>query len=203
MIQYIHMVKLHYKESPTPAQKSSFAPYLSEDEELILVTGLGKVYTRQKFLMYFLFPGIIFGILTFGLGTLLGVSRNTNLIVALLAMVAAAILKTVHLYHANRYLLTTRRVIIKRGLFSVKLTAALYDKITHLEVDQGFIDRIFLHHGTIIVNTAGMNKGEIVLRYVDYPMELKNLLERLINREREQFGGRGGVVDTVEGEIIT
>lgn len=196
------MAKLHYKESPTPAQKSSFAPYLAEDEELILVTGLGKVYMRQKFILYFLFPGIIFGALAFGLGILLNIDKIVLLVVSLFAMTLIGFLKTFHHYHANRYLLTTRRVIIKKGLFSVKLTAALYDKITHLEVDQGFVDRIFLHHGTIIVNTAGMNKGEIVLQFVDYPMELKNLMERLINREREQYGRRGAV-ETVEGEIIS
>lgn len=196
------MVKLHYKESPTPAQKSSFAPYLAEDEELILVTGLGKVYMRQKFLIYLILPGIIFGALGFGLGVVLGLERNIALGVGAVLTIAVGLLKTLHHYHANRYLLTTRRVIIKKGFFSVKLTAALYDKITHLEVDQGFIDRLFLHHGTIIVNTAGLNKGEIILHYVDYPMELKNLMERLINREREQYGGRGGTTSTVEGEIL-
>jgi uncharacterized membrane protein YdbT with pleckstrin-like domain len=194
------MAKLHYKESPTPAQKSSFASYLSEDEELILVTGLGKAYIRSKFIMYLLFPGLLAGAIAFGAGYFLGVDRIVSLIAAIIFMCLAAFIKTLHVYHANRYLLTTRRVIIKQGLFSVKLTATLYDKITHLEVDQSFTDRLFLHHGTIIVNTAGMNKGEIVLKYVDYPMELKNLLERLINREREQFGR--GSVSTVEGEIL-
>jgi uncharacterized membrane protein YdbT with pleckstrin-like domain len=121
---------------------------------------------------------------------------------ALIATIVAALLKTIVLYHANRYLFTTRRIIIKKGLFSVKLTAALFDKITHLEVDQTFFDRLFFHHGSIIVNTAGMNKGEIILRFVDYPMELKNLLERLINREREQFGLRGVTLNSVEGEIV-
>jgi len=108
-----------------------------------------------------------------------------------------------HTYHSNRYLLTTRRVIIKKGIFGVKLTTTLYDKITHLEVDQTIVDRLLLHHGNIIINTAGVTKGEIVLRYVDYPLELKNLLERLINREREQFGLRSTPLQTVEGEIIS
>lgn len=197
------MSKLHYKESPTPAQKSSFAPYLAEDEELILVTGLGKTYLRSKFIMYFLFPGIIFGVLGFGLGKLLKMDLTGSLILAAILMLLFAFLKTLHLFHANRYLLTTRRIIIKQGLFGVKLTAALYDKITHLEVDQAFLDRLLLHHGHIIVNVAGMHKGEIILKYVDYPMELKNLIERLINREREQFGVRGGSVETVEGEILS
>ncbi|MBI4036490.1 PH domain-containing protein [Candidatus Daviesbacteria bacterium] len=196
------MAKLHYKESPTPAQKSSFAPYLAEDEELILVTGLSQAYIRSKFIIYLLMPGLILAVLGFGLGWFLHFTQTVSLILAFMLAILAATLKTFHLYHANRYLLTTRRVIIKKGLLAVKLTATLYDKITHLEVDQGIIDRLFLHHGTIIVNTAGLNKGEIVLQFVDYPMELKNLMERLINREREQFGLRGGSISAVEGEII-
>lgn len=197
------MGKLHYKESPTPVQKSSFAPYLAEDEELILVTGLGKTYLRSKFIIYFMFPGIIFGALGFGISRILKLDLIATIILILGLMTIFAFLKSLHLFHANRYLLTTRRIIIKQGLLGVKLTAALYDKITHLEVDQAFMDRILLHHGHIIVNVAGMHKGEIILRYVDYPMELKNLIERLINREREQYGRSSGPVETVEGEIIS
>lgn len=196
------MAKLHYKESPTPAQASSFAQYLAEDEEIILVTGLSQAYIRSKFIMYLFLPGLIFGIGGALLGWFLHFSQTNALILGLSLTVVVAILKTMHIYHANRYLLTTRRVIVKKGLFAVKLYAALYDKITHLEVDQGFIDRLFLHHGTIIVNTAGLNKGEIVLQFVDYPMELKNLMERLINREREQYSLRPGGVTSVEGEIV-
>ncbi|TSC64459.1 MAG: Uncharacterized protein G01um101493_123 [Microgenomates group bacterium Gr01-1014_93] len=197
------MAKLHYKESPTPAQKSSFAPYLAEDEELILVTGLGKTYLRSKFIIYLMFPGIIFGAIGFGIAKFFKFDLTITIIFVLSLMVIFAFLKSLHIFHANRYLLTTRRIIIKQGLFGVKLTGALYDKITHLEVDQSFADRILLHHGHIIVNVAGMHKGEIILKYVDYPMELKNLIERLINREREQFGRGGGVVETVEGEILS
>ena len=99
-----------------------------------------------------------------------------------------SLIKTWVTYQANRYLLTTRRVIVKRGFFTVKLASALYDKITHIEVDQSFVDRMFLHHGTILVHTAGSNSDEIVLQYVESPIEFKNILERLINREREQYG---------------
>lgn len=197
------MAKFHYKESPTEKQKASFRKYLSEDEELVLVTGFSQAFIRSKFLMYVLFPGMLFLGLGLGLGWLLGIGRVWALILGLTVMILSAAVRTLHIYHANRYLLTTRRVIIKQGLFSVKLTAALFDKITHLEVDQSIVDRLFLHHGTIIINTAGLNKGEISLKSVDYPLELKNLLERLINREREQFGLRGATLTEVEGEIIS
>lgn len=197
------MAKFHYRESPTQKQKNTFKKYLSEDEELVLVTGFSKAYIRSKFIIYLLFPGMVFLGLGLGLGWVLGIGKLWALGVGMAGMFLAAIFRTLHIHHANRYLLTTRRVIIKRGLFSVKLTAALFDKITHLEVDQSITDRLLLHHGTIIVNTAGLNKGEISLKFVDSPMELKNLLERLINREREQFGLRGINLTEVEGEIIS
>ena len=197
------MAKFHYRESPSETQKKAFAPYLSEDEELVLVTGLSKAYIRNRLAVYFLFPGMIFGAIVFGATWMLRAGTGISLLLALISTAVVAALYTMLLYHANRYLFTTRRVIIKRGLFSVKLTAALFDKITHLEVDQAFFDRLLFHHGAIIINTAGLNKGEIVLKYVDYPMELKNLLERLINREREQFGLRGVTLSSVEGEIVS
>lgn len=196
------MAKLHYKESPSDQDRKSFAPFLAEDEEMVLVTGFGKVYLRTKFLIAIVWPGGIFIILSLTLGYLLKYNLGHALLIGLILVILTALVKTIHLYHANRYLLTTRRVIIKRGVFAVKLASALYDKITHIEVNQSFLERLLYHHGTIIVNTAGMNKDEITLKYVDWPIELKNLLERLINREREQFGLRSGPVVTLEGEVV-
>ena len=197
------MAKFHYRESPTQSQKNAFKKYLSEDEELVLLASLSKAYIRSKFILCLLFPGMLFLGLGLGIGWFFGIDRIWALVLGLGLMFLSALLKTMHVYHANRYLLTTRRVLIKKGLFSVKLTAALFDKITNLVVDQSIIDRLLLHHGTIVINTAGVSKGETVLKYVDYPLELKNLLERLINREREQFGLRGATLTEVEGEIIS
>ena|SRR3989344_4666874 len=195
------MAKFHYRESPTAKQRKTFAPYLSEDEELVLAIGLSKAYIRSKFIFYLLFPGLLFFGIGLGLGWALGISKSLAFGISIAAMLFGAILKTMHLYHGNRYLLTTKRVVIKKGLFSVKLTAALFDKITHLEVDQGILDRFLLHHGSIKINTAG--QGQIELDFIDYPMEIKNLLERLINREREQLGMRAQPITATEGEIIT
>lgn len=197
------MAKFHYKDTPSEKQKKAFTKYLSEDEELVVATGFSKAYIRSKFVIYLIFPGLLFAGVGLGLGWFLGLDKIWAAILSVTMMTAAAFLKTMHTYHGNRYLLTTRRVIIKKGIFGVKLTATLYDKITHLELDQTLMDRLLLHHGSIIINTAGVTRGEIVLKYIDYPLELKNLLERLINREREQFGLRSSPLTTVEGEIIS
>lgn len=194
--------KFHYRDAPSLGEKSSFQSYLSEDEELVLVTGLSAAYMRQECIIFFAFPGGIVGIAGAVLGWFLGIDKVWVAVMVGVLMIITTIFKTWHLYNANRYIFTTRRVMIKKGLFSVKLTAVLYDKITHIEVDQSFVDRALLHHGDIIINTAGSNKNEMILHYVDYPMELKNLLERLINREREHYGLRPSSVSSVEGEVI-
>lgn len=196
------MSKLHYQEAVSEQEKKAFAPFLAEDEELVLATGFGKPYLRSRFMFHLIWPGII----PMGAGMLLAYLLNVNLgyglLAGLLGAAVLAVMRTMHIFHANRYLLTTRRVIIKKGIFAVQITSALYDKITHIEVKQPFFDKIFMHHGTIVINTAGMNKSEIALNYVEYPVEFKNLLERLINREREQYGIHSGPVVTLEGEVV-
>lgn len=196
------MAKPRYKESANLEDKKAFAKFLAEDEELVLATGFGKNYLRHRFVFYTLLPGGLFILVALGVAYLSQLNLGYGLLVGLVLATIVALVKTVWTYHAHRYLLTTRRVIIKEGFFAVKLTSALYDKITHLEVDQSLVDRLIMRHGSIIVNTAGMNKGEIRLNYVDSPIEFKNLLERLINREREQFGRPTGPVVAVEGELV-
>lgn len=197
------MAKFHYQDAPKEKDIKAFAKYLSEDEELVLVTGFSSAYIRQEAILFFIFPGIISGILFGGILWFLGFSKIAILIATFAGMVLTSIIKTWHLYHSNRYILTTRRVMIKKGLFGVRLSSSMYDKITHIEVDQSLIERLLLHHGNIIINTAGMSKNDFILRFVDYPIELKNLLERLINKEREQMGRKFEPLSAVEGEIVS
>ncbi len=196
------MAKLYYRDSPSDSERSAFAKFLAEDEELILATGYGKTYLRQKFIYYLIIPGAMFILGGLGLAYFFKFNLGYGLLAGLIFAGIVAYLRTSWVYNANRYLLTTRRLIIKKGLFTVNLTSALYDKVTHIEVEQGIWDRAVMHHGKIIVNTAGMNKGEITLYFVDRPVEFKNLMERLINKEREHYGKGLTSLTTVEGEII-
>jgi uncharacterized membrane protein YdbT with pleckstrin-like domain len=196
------MTKLHYHDSVSEKEKEAFSRLLAEDEELILATGFGDIYLRSLFIIYIVWPGIIFWILGLVFSYIMQINLGYGLLAGLLISCFFAFLKTTHAYHANRYLLTTRRVIIKKGMLAVKITSSLYDKITHIEVIQSFSDKLFYHHGSIIINTAGANKDEIMLKYVSYPVEFKNLLERMINREREQYGGHTASITTIEGELV-
>lgn len=192
--------KTHSEEVKKP--KKAFDEFLSEDEEMVLATGFGTNYMRHKFVYYLLWPGGIGIALGLGLAYFMEFNLGIGILGGLVLASVWALLLTIWHYHANRYILTTRRVIIKRGLISVKLISALYDKITHIEVDQGIMDRLIMKHGNIIVNTAGGNNDEIKISNIDEPIKFKNLLERLINRERERFGTQSGPVVTLEGEIV-
>jgi uncharacterized membrane protein YdbT with pleckstrin-like domain len=196
------VAKQHYKDSPSLKEKEAFKKYLAEDEELVIATSLSQAYLRKVFIIALAFPGAIFMLLGLGLAQFNTANLGYGLLAGLALAIVFGFLKAFLDYHANRYLLTTRRVLVKKGFFAVDLTSAMYDKITHIEVVQGFMDRTLLHHGNIIINTAGVNKNEIKLNYVDYPIEFKNLLERLINREREHYGKPTGVISTIEGEVV-
>ena len=194
--------KKAYAEGATQKEKDQFEKFLSEDEELVLATGFGKTYLRHQYIYYIIFPG--------GIGLVLGLAwayfyqynLGYGLLIGAVLACIIAWLKNIHLYNANRYLLTTRRVILKKGVFSVRLITTLYDKITHIEVEQSLYDRLIMHEGSVIINTAGANNDSLHLKNIEAPIEFKNLLERLINREREQYGKGSGPVVTLEGEVV-
>ncbi len=195
------MSKVYYKDVPSEREKKRFSRYLAEDEELILATSVGKTYVRSVFVLGIMWPGGMFFITAIILSYLVHVNLGWGLLSGLVLAIIVALIRASITYHSNRYLLTTRRIIIKKGIFAVVVTAALFDKVTHIEVIQSFFDKILMHHGTIIINTAGLNKGEITLKFVEHPIEFKNILERLINRERELYSGHGSTV-TLEGEVV-
>ena len=196
------MAKEKYLETPTDQQKNQYARYLAEDEDLVLVTGYGQIYLRHQMIILMLIP---WGVLILG-GLLVAYLWHFNygygLLGGLVASTLVAWLQVTIIGISHKYLLTTRRVIVKHGFFSTKVSSALYDKITHIEVEQSFYDRLFLKHGTVIINTAGSDNNHIMLKYVENPLAFKNMLERLINREREQYGRSTGPVVSVEGELV-
>lgn len=98
------------------------------------------------------------------------------------------LLKLLHLRHRLTYILTDRRVVIKDGIFSTKITTAPYDKISHITVRQDFISRISFGTGDIIIHTAGPTPVAIDLIKVQDPMRVKNLIEELIVKERSLLG---------------
>lgn len=183
----ILMSKSRYDKDPSDNDKKRYAKFLSQEEDLELITGYGRTYLRQKFIIQIMFPGLIFILGGAAYGYFLGENMAYGLLVGLILSILFSVFLTWMIKVSHVYLLTTGRVIIKEGIFNLKVQSAIYDKITHIEVDQGIMDRLFLHHGKVILNTAGGNQDKLILRYVEYPMEFKNILERLVHLERKQL----------------
>lgn len=191
------MAREHYNKEPSENDKKKYAKFLAAAEELTLITGYGSLYLRQRFIIQLLLPGGIFFIVGLIWAYFTKIDLYFGLILGFILSIIFSIFLTWIIKVSHKYILTTRRVIIREGFLSLKISTALYDKITHIEVDQGFMDRLFLHHGTVILNTAGGEKDQIILKYVAYPLEFKNILERLIHEERRHFD-IGGPIETLE-----
>lgn len=146
----------------TEKQKQKYAYYLAEGEEIIAVFGIGN-----KYFWINVIPLFILSIPLIGMPFLL---------------------KLLHLKHRLIYILTDRRVVIKDGVFSTKITTAPYDKITHITVREDFFKKLSYGIGDITIHTAGPTPVEIDLIKVQNPMKVKNLIEELIVKERSLLG---------------
>lgn len=73
---------------------------------------------------------------------------------------------------SKRYALTTERILVSTGIFSEKFKSTIYNKITDIELDQTFFDKI-LNVGTLKLNTAGGDNVEIVLDKISRPFDIK------------------------------
>lgn len=148
----------------TDKQKKRYADYLAEGEEIVAAFGIGNRYFWVNALTLAPLSLVLVGLPFF--------------------------LKLVHLKHSKTYILTDRRVLVKDGVLSVKITSAPYDKITHLTVQEDFLTKLSYGIGDIIIHTAGPTPVEIDLIKVQNPMRVKNLIEELIVKERSLLGVR-------------
>lgn len=139
-------------------QQTKYADFLAEGERVVAVFGIGDKYFWLNFVSLFVLSVALIGL--------------------------PFLLRLVHLRHAKKYILTDRRVMIKDGVFSVKITTAPYDKITHLTVREDFLKKMGYGIGDITIHTAGPTPVEIDLIKVQNPMQVKNLIEELIIKER-------------------
>lgn len=190
----------HYQEDISEHDRSRFSHLLAGDEEMMLLTGLSRMYLLQKFTHTLIFPGIIIVLISLGLAYFTSKNAVNPMTAILLGWLLALFIAYLSMHAIKRsvkYILTNKRVVVKKGLLKINLTSAPFDKITQIEIDQGLFDKHLFRHGTIRINIAGLDHKEIELDYVDSPLEFKNILERLIHFERGSLGGRRQPIEEV------
>lgn len=170
---------------PSRDVRKKYEKFLAPGEELEYVAKIGDRYYYSMMFsgvstFAMLAPMILLSthiqLFPLWLGTLFSVSSLIGL---------WPILKVGPLRHSLRYIFTSRRIIIKEGIFSLNVTTAPYDKITHIVIRQTLVNRMFYGAGSIILHTAGPTPVEMELIHIEQPFAVKNLLEQLIHEERK------------------
>lgn len=141
---------------PTKPQKKELEKFLGQGEQPIIVTSIGTRYFWINFLMIlplaFLFIGI------------------------------PKIAKLLRMRQSYHYILTNKRFLIIRGIFSRKIVTAPLDRITHITVEQSFAQRYLFNTGHLVIITAGFDQREIVIEHIGNPVGFKILIEELTDK---------------------
>ncbi|MDZ4784774.1 MAG: PH domain-containing protein [bacterium] len=178
----------HYQGPVSVKRKKQFAHYLNDDEEMVTFTTVSSHYLVHKFVFHFLAASLITFPVFFLVQRVLSFDLNFGLGGALVLALVYACQRYYFTKEGIQYILTNKRLIVQTGYFQVTLCSASYNKVTHIEVRQGVMDRLFYKYGKIIVGTAGSDQKSIVLDYIGQPVAFKNIMEGLIASERQEYG---------------
>jgi len=80
---------------------------------------------------------------------------------------------------ANAYAFTNKRILVHRGWLSTTTISIDYDKITDIRVSESFLEKILYKTGSLVINTAGTGRPEVMLYHIDSPYEVKKNLEKI------------------------
>lgn len=176
-----------YHKPPTEKQKKRLSKYLATQEELVLVSSIGPRYLWINLVFLLIIPlgffylsiFMLFGVVNIpGFDWLKYIGLVTILIALFKLKSTSAILRK---RQSNVYVVTNRRILIITGLFSRKIVTAPLDRITHITVDQSFIQRSLYNTGHLLIITAGFDQREIVVEHISNPIKFKVLVEELTN----------------------
>jgi len=157
------------RKPPTKGQKKRLAKLLREGEEVVLVTTIGNRYFWIKFLSLLPLAFLIVGIPKLG--------------------------QLLRMRQAYTYALTNRRFVIIRGIFSRKIVTAPLTAITHVTVEQSFLQRFLFNTGHLVIITAGFDQREIVIEHIANPVQFKILLEEMTERIEESWNATSDADD--------
>jgi uncharacterized membrane protein YdbT with pleckstrin-like domain len=105
-----------------------------------------------------------------------------------LAVVAAGLAIVAYVRGSStEFVITTRRLIAKRGIVSRRTIETLLEKVEAVSVDQTLFGRIF-DYGTVTVQGTGGTKESFQM--VSKPLELRKVIHEQIDSQRSLAGGR-------------
>ncbi len=91
-----------------------------------------------------------------------------------------------YIHTSNLFVLTDRRIIVKRGWLNTTIKSVNYDRITDVAVEQSFLDKVLYDTGTLFISTAGGDGYELELNCISRPHEMKKDLSDLKEEYRRR-----------------
>ena len=140
---------------------------LSADEKVEYEFSVGNKY-REFFL-------IIYGFFCF-------LWCFASLSTGILFFLAAWFYYGFYLKVSNAYAFTNKRVLIHKDWLSTRAVSIDYIKITDINVEEPFFDRILTNTGYLTLNTAGTPLSEGVFKHIESPYEVKKHLDLIMAR---------------------
>ena len=166
----------------TASERLRSADWLTlTDDETIEWTGRPSLFTVAPQIGVAVIVATVGAVAVSVLDSVLG--RPVPAVVRLVPLLAALLILTVALlkWYRIRYLITSKRVYIKRGFVSLDLVQIRLSRIQNTTLSQSLIERL-LGYGDVVAYTAGTDTMEIEFKSVPNPSRVSETLSRLLSR---------------------
>ncbi len=130
-------------------------------------TILSLVASAQEYLIYYIQIPLVQGV--------------SYLLLLIVIVLVLSILWDIISWRAVHYMLTTQRVMIKKGIFRKRKIYMPYSMIQDIDVSQGLLERLF-RAGDIEIY-GGHEHTQVVLEDVPNPYQVDNTINRLMQGE--------------------
>lgn len=153
--------------------EEKYKKFLSPDEKILQVMGYAKAELVWDLTWGFM-PVLVVALL---------IGLNVTSVIIALLIGAYFIFSGLYKKLTLVYLVTNKRVILKKGLIGQSTVSADYSRITDVTVKQGILGRVLLHTGTILLNTAGGDVEELELKWIQNPFESKDVIYESLHKK--------------------
>ncbi len=91
---------------------------------------------------------------------------------------------------STKYLITTQRLRISRGIVSKKVQETRLERVQNVNYEQGVIDRV-VGVGTVDFDTAGTDDSEFRFAWVNDPEQVVRTVDQAVEEARAAASGAG------------
>jgi uncharacterized membrane protein YdbT with pleckstrin-like domain len=115
---------------------------------------------------------------------------ETGIAVAIAVAIAALTLVIGYLRRiATKYLITTQRLRIRRGILRKKVQETRLERVQNVNYEQGVLDRIF-RVGNVDFDTAGTDDSEFRFEWVNHPERVVRAVDQAVEEGRAELPGQ-------------